>query len=436
VFSVTTRSLGALADTTLDLFAADGVTRIVSDNDSGDGRASALFYSASADATFYARAGSFGPGGTTLDTYTLAVRDLGVDGMEPDDTLTAAAPVSVDTTIDRVLYPLEDLDFMTFDATAGHRYVAQPFGLTSGLRLGLSAYDSRGLDLGADQNEPLYYYWGYYYGPRYPYPAFTAARSEPLFVRAAAVPVSNAYSYWYGYYENTNLPGAYSLKVRDLGPDDAYEPDGVMQAGTLLVPGHAQSHFLFPSGDADWYVLPSLSVTRYLTITVRNPSPNSPPALYASRATGTSYLSIRRRTSLWSWTDYAPHGTRRHYLHVTPGYYRAWNPLASGYRIGVSVHAREASRVRVTSIPDDARVGRMLTIGGWANGGPRQVLLMMNTGDGWRRVAWGRVAQGGSMAVSWWRPKEPGTVMLRVDAPETPRCYKGSSAPFFVRIRP
>lgn len=420
-YSVHTRALGPLADTILELYAADATTSLGYNDDDpfGERLASWLSLCPSSDTTYHARVGSFGDGGTSEDYYTLVLTDWGaLDAAEPDGTPAQAAPVPLDTTVTgRTLNPPRDPDHAAVDLTAGRKYVALTSQPAAGIDTLLDVFDgegrsliARGEDEGADGRESR----AYFLAPR--------TGAHVVRVREARGRGGSAASY--------------QLTVRSLGPSDAYETDDASSVATPLQPGDDQAHELFPMQDEDWFSFDGTSSTRYTVLRTHGLDPGVDTALSVIDDVG----NVVARNN----DERRGHPAAGAAFLTVPGRsYRAVvfamdvrDMATPGYRVKYDVAPRRRAAVWRVRVPRLARARRTIAVTARSNARLSLAYLLVHYRGRWRRVAVTRVYSSGYVRFVWRVPARlAGRRYLRIAVPTSARYYGRVSRSYTTYVR-
>ncbi len=235
-YRLETANLESRADTVISLFNSS-LTLLAEDDDGGEGLGSRLIWYAPADGTYYLRVRHYSSSiGGAQTGYTLRVGSYytpaNPDEYEPDNTLSAAKPIVVNSSAQRHNFHVAgDQDWVYFDASRGVNYTITTSDLGTRADTVLELYDGSGTLLAYNDD---YSGWA----SRIAWQA-TADGRFYVKVRQFNASVFGA---------NTN----YHLSMaNDLA--DAYEPDDSLNAARpITVGGAAQRHNFHRAGDQDW----------------------------------------------------------------------------------------------------------------------------------------------------------------------------------------
>jgi Cys-rich repeat protein len=148
-----TFNLAPGTDTVLDLYAADGVTLVASNDDgAADGLASLIAgWTAPADGPHYLLTRSYGDAFGPDRLYSVGIREACTDdAFEHDDDQARARPLAVGAPVEAHSH-CEDADWVSFEAAAGTTYVISTSGLVDDDTL-IVLYDAAGVELGRDDD--------------------------------------------------------------------------------------------------------------------------------------------------------------------------------------------------------------------------------------------------------------------------------------------
>ena len=238
-YVIETLNLETRCDTYLDLYDADGSTRLLSDDDGGAGLASRIEWTAPASSTFYVRVRHYNGdvyGAQTGYDLRVGAGDDGADGYEPDDSAGSANSIQVNAEAQaHNFHDAGDHDWVWFQASADGAYTIETLNLGSWSDTVMVLYRPDGqteIATNDDDGEGL--------GSRITWTADTSG--------------------WYlvmvrQFGDETHGPHTrYDLRI--VGPSvsaDAYEPDNsAAQAQAIVVGGDAQTHNFHVAGDEDW----------------------------------------------------------------------------------------------------------------------------------------------------------------------------------------
>ena len=221
--------LGTLVDSTLTLLAADGVTQLAFDDDSGGAGASLLSWQASSEQDCFAVVAAFG---VLTGSYQLV---LSVD--DHGDDAASATLVGVPSTTAGVIQPGDDVDWFEFEAESGTTYTLMTVlqGLVDST---LALYASDGvtqIDFNDDD------------------PARGLASRITWTAPAAGIYYLEVAS------SDFTHGGQYSLVV--ASPDD--HGNDAASSTPLAIPSNAAGD-LESSGDVDWFAFTARQGTAYI----------------------------------------------------------------------------------------------------------------------------------------------------------------------------
>ena len=232
-------------DTYLELYAADGVTMIDSDDDSGEEGeyCSLIEYTATTSGTLYVR--SYGYDHEEVGPYLLFVDGLvpDADAYEPDDTDAAASPIATDgTSQSHTFHEVTDDDWVTFEAIAGVTYYIETREGDVGIDTEMYLYDADLNELDYDDDGHPEFDWCSYI-------EYTPTVDETLYVLVHS-------------YDHDEI-GRYLLVINSDG-GDAYEPDDTdADASPIATDGTPQSHTFHEITDDDWVTFEAIAGVTY-----------------------------------------------------------------------------------------------------------------------------------------------------------------------------
>jgi len=230
------------------LYAADGTTVIVADDDGGDGLASRIEWTAPANGTYYVKvrhysSSTFGPD-TRYDLRVTGSSSGGGDAYEPDNTYTQASPIATDgSSQTHDFHAAGDQDWVQFSATTGADYVIETLNLGVASDTYMYLYAADGTTIIAADDDG-----GDGYASRI---EWTAPANGTYYVK-----VRHYSSSAFG--PTTN----YDLRVSGSGGGaaDAYEDDDTFGAANAIpTDGSAQTHNVHDAGDHDWVIFAASS---------------------------------------------------------------------------------------------------------------------------------------------------------------------------------
>lgn len=156
---------------------------------------------------------------------------IGPDSYEPDNTVFEATTLELnDTEQFHTLHDADDIDYFTFEATAGEWYDLDTFNLTTNFRVRMELFDSALNFIDSDTYSSDY--------PNAPRIVFQAETNGIHLVKM------------YSKYEEKDV-GAYFIQARTVNVDE-YEPDNYWdEATSITVDGETQTHSVIPWTDTD-----------------------------------------------------------------------------------------------------------------------------------------------------------------------------------------
>jgi len=322
-YVVETFDLDANCDTHLTLFDTDGTTVLDSDDDGGDGSASRIAWTATADGTFYVRARHLEGAVSGPDTgYSLRLTGTEAseaDAYEPDDAAAEATPLVAEAQAQtHNAHRQEDVDWLWFTAVSGQGYVIETNHLGPQSDTLITLYEPDGTtEISADDDG------GEGLGSRI---AWTAPNDGTRFV---AVRQTSAAAY--------GPDTRYDISLAStVAPPDAYEPDDAYDEASPIEPNAgAQDHNIHEAIDSDWVWFAAYEGVEY-TLETLDLERRCDTLLYLYDTDGTTLLAMDddggfSRASRLTWT--APsnavyYARVRHYHDTVYG-------LETGYRLRV-----------------------------------------------------------------------------------------------------
>ncbi|WP_298820486.1 M4 family metallopeptidase, partial [uncultured Chloroflexus sp.] len=266
-----TANLEDRSDTVITLLGSNGTTVLAEDDDSGEGLASRLIWYAPDSATYYLRVRHYSSGASGARTgYDLRIGTYGTpgtpDAYEPDNTLSAARPISAGSSQLHNFHVAGDQDWVYFDAVNGVSYTITTSNLEARADTVLELYNSSGTMLVSDDDG------GGGWASRI---VWTAPASARFYVKVRQY--------------NRNIYGAntgYRLNILSAA-SDAYEPDNTLATARLItVNGAAQSHNFHVAGDQDWVFFAATAGYSYRIETL-NLASCSDTVIYLYNSSGT-----------------------------------------------------------------------------------------------------------------------------------------------------
>lgn len=271
-YTMLTSDLGTRADTVLELYNSSG--SLLAFNDDYSGLASRIVWQAPAAGRFYLKVRQYNGNVYGANTnYRLRISSATPDAYEPDNTLSAARPITVNGgSQSHNFHAAGDQDWIVFGATAGYLYRIETFNLASCSDTVLELYNSSGTLLAYNDDG------GGGWASRIDW---TAPSSGNFYVK-----VRHYSSAAYG------ACTAYEVRVTSSGVvGDSYEPDNTLAtARPITVNGSAQRHNFHVAGDLDWVYFDISSGYRY-TIRTFNLGSCSDTVLELYDSSGTTRLA-------------------------------------------------------------------------------------------------------------------------------------------------
>ncbi len=246
IYTIWTGNLGTCSDTVLELYAADGTTRLAY-NDDSSGLASRIVWSANETGDLYVKvrhfsSSSFGPC-SGYELHVDGVANTG-DDYEPDGTPQDASPIVVNAVAqDHNFHVAGDQDWVTFVSREATAYrISTTLQNTCGDTV-LELFDANGLALAYNDD----------YGSLASRIDWNATGGQ-LFVRV------RHYSS-----QRSGDCTAYGLQVTSTSQaTDAFEPDNTAAtARPITIDGAAQAHNFHAATDVDWVSFDAVADTTY-----------------------------------------------------------------------------------------------------------------------------------------------------------------------------
>ena len=251
---IISQELDSLDDSTLGIFAEDGVTVLGFDDDSGRGLASELTYFAPQDGTIHIEASGFA---VNVGTYTLVVQETSTATDDHSNIVGSATDVVLDDFIFGNINTVGDTDWFAFEATAGRSYqlsVEHRSLPDSQLRL----VDSDGRTELAFNDDQSF-----------------NSREAQLFFRAHETKRMSVEVSGFG-----NSTGTYDLIVREVPDDHGHLPAGATELGAVTSQV-ARTGEITPL-DADWFAFTAEQDEFYRFETFLSTLPDSVLRIYDS----------------------------------------------------------------------------------------------------------------------------------------------------------
>ncbi len=234
-YILSTSQLATRADTVLELFDNNGTT-LLAFNDDADGYASRIVWAAPSTGTYRARVRQFNASifGANTD-YTLSLMGSN-DGYEPDNLISQARSISVNSSSNQVhnFHIPGDYDWVAFNAQPDTIYTIETLNLGMCNDTVLDLYNASGTLLANNDD----------YNGLASRIVWNSSSSGALYVRVR-------------HYSSTTYGScaSYELRVQSISnvTIDAFEPDGSISAAQFIaVNGSAQNHNFHVPGDQDW----------------------------------------------------------------------------------------------------------------------------------------------------------------------------------------
>lgn len=270
-YTLSTAVQGSLVDTVLRLY--DSSNNLIVEDDNATSRNSTISFRPSAAGTFRVQATQKNGAGNSGPNYlyTLAVTSASsntptpttptpagcLDAYEPDNGLTTARGIELNTEQTHVLCPAGDQDWVVFAATANKIYTMYTKDLALPVDTLIALYDSRGNKLAENDD----FAPGQGLESQIDY-SFTSGGTYYLRIRDARGGGGTGYSYTVGVSSEGALPPTVTTtRTPTINPNatatsgpcyDQYEPDGVPETARAILIGATQRHSICPAVDADW----------------------------------------------------------------------------------------------------------------------------------------------------------------------------------------
>ncbi|NTU79815.1 MAG: bacillolysin [Chloroflexales bacterium] len=320
-YVIETTGLQARADTVMELFAADGTTRLASNDDIGSGNlASRISWRATSSDTLLIRVVNFGGTGGANTGYQVRVTSDapqgGEDAYEPDNSRATARSITVGGAAqDHNFHQAGDEDWVSFSAVISTPYVIETFDLGTTSDTVLELYNSAGTLLASNDDIPGS--WASRIG-------WTAPASGVYTVKVR--------HYW----GSGGATTSYRLRVTGTAPvGDSFEPDnsaGAAQA--IVVNGATQTHTFHTPGDEDWVAFDATPANAYVIETL-NLTSGSDTVLELYSSAGSLLASNDDFSGLASRVGYMPDSAQRLFVKVRHFSSRTGSP-GIGYDVRVS----------------------------------------------------------------------------------------------------
>ncbi|MEO6457090.1 MAG: pre-peptidase C-terminal domain-containing protein [Chloroflexia bacterium] len=270
-YTVSTAAQGSLVDTVLRLY--DSSNTLIVEDDNSTSRSSTISFRPTSSGSFRVQvtqkngAGNSGPN----FLYTLSITATSSntptpttptpagcqDAYEPDNGLTTARGIELNSEQTHVLCPAGDQDWVVFAATANKIYTMYTKDLALPVDTLITLYDSRGNRLA--ENDDFAPGQGLESQINY---SFSSAGTYYLRIRDARGGGGTGYSYTVGVSSEGALPPTVTTtRTPTINPNatatsgpcyDQYEPDGVPETARAILIGATQRHSICPAVDADW----------------------------------------------------------------------------------------------------------------------------------------------------------------------------------------
>lgn len=241
-YIIETDNLAVNSDTFLTLYASDGVTQILADDDSGGGYASRIEWSSAASGTYYVQVRHYNSSASGADTgYTLSVTDLGCSGdtYEPNNDSATATSINIGDIQDHNFFCAGDEDWLVFSADSGVSYTLTTFDLGNESDTYMNLYDTDGTTLLHSDDD-----------------GGNGLASQIEWV----APSTGLYFVQLHHYD----PSAsgefttYSVRITSqTSGSDQYEDDDTPEEARFILPdGTISTHNFYDAGDEDWAYFP------------------------------------------------------------------------------------------------------------------------------------------------------------------------------------
>jgi Zn-dependent metalloprotease len=249
-YTIETLNLGIRCDTVMVLFDTDGQTILADDNDSGEGLASRIIWTAPADGNYYIGLMQHHPnifGGDTDYELRVISGESGADAYEPDDDGEHASVIVPDgASQSHNFHDYADRDWVSFSASANSSYAIETFNLGSRCDTYMYLYAADGATQLAYNDD---------YSGLASRIAWTATASGTYYIR-----IRNYWNNWYGADTEYDL----RVTVTSTGGVDAFEDDDTFdRASTITVDGSRQHHNFHDINDHDWVKFSATANTTY-----------------------------------------------------------------------------------------------------------------------------------------------------------------------------
>lgn len=345
-YVIETLNLQSRSDTFLYLYSTNGLTILLTDDDSGAGLGSRIAWTPTTSGNYYARVRHYS--GLTYGAntgYNLQITSAtgapGPDAYEIDDTFTQARAITINGAAQtHNFHDAGDNDWARFSAVASTPYVIETFNLGSRSDTYLYLYGPDGNTLIAsnDDNSGL--------ASRI---AWTASTSGNYYLR-----VRHYNSGVFG--ANTN----YDVRVTSSSSNnpDAYEVDNTpAQAKPITVNGSVQTHNFHVANDQDWAIFPATGGLAY-TIETLNLGNRSDTYLYLYGSNGTTLIASNDDgggglASRITWTASASGNYYlrvRHYNSTVFGTGTNYNLRVTSSAVGADAYEPDGSAAQASTI--------------------------------------------------------------------------------------
>ncbi|MCS6889657.1 MAG: M4 family metallopeptidase, partial [Chloroflexus sp.] len=253
-YVIETFNLGAASDTVLELYDGSG-NRLAYNDDYGGTLASRIQWYAPSAANLFARVRHYSStaygAATAYDLRVAVVPTPTGDNYEPDNSLSAARPITVNGAAQTHTFHIAgDQDWVYFDAAINTAYVIETFNLAAGNDTVLELYNSGGTLLAYNDD----------YSGLASRIGYTASSAQRLFVKVR-------------HYSSTagHSTLRYELRVTSMpvAEPDSFEPDNTAATARLITPGtldapNVTRHNFHVAGDHDWVQFSATAGSFYL----------------------------------------------------------------------------------------------------------------------------------------------------------------------------
>lgn len=291
------------ADTYLELYASDGRTLLLADDNSGGGRAARIDTTLSTSGTFYVQVRHQRPtAGDPSLTYSLRISAAppsacASSSHEPNNTPAQARLFPVGQSQTHALCATGDADWIVFAAVANTTYTIETVNLAAATDTYMEVYTDQGLNLVSTDQSP-----------------FSSASSLQFTARSATdyyVKVRTA--------EHTSgdPTQTYTLRIAASQCSDRHEPNNTVAQATPFPVGTTQSHGFCVPGDSDWVRFTATAGTNYrletLNLAVSN---DTLLELYASNGTTLVQSNDNGGINRASRIEFVPTASGTYYVRV------------------------------------------------------------------------------------------------------------------------